>query len=34
MPMPTPKPVHVVYRPCRFAEMLAWYAQVFGSAVV
>ena len=34
MPMPTPKPVHVVYRTCRFAEMLDWYAQVFGSEVV
>ena len=34
MPMPTPKPVHVVYRTCRFAEMLDWYAQMFGSEVV
>lgn len=34
MPMPTPKPAHIVYRTRRFAEMLKWYETVFGTQVV
>ncbi len=34
MPMPTPKPAHVVYRTRRFAEMLRWYETVFGTRVI
>lgn len=34
MPVPTPKPAHVVYRTRRFAEMLDWYAKVFGAHIV
>ena len=34
MPMPTPKPAHIVDRTRRFAEMLKWYETVFGTHVV
>ena len=34
MPMPTPKPAHIVYRTRRFAEMLKWYETVFGTKLV
>lgn len=34
MPIPTPKPAHVVYRTRRFAEMLEWYETMFGTKVV
>lgn len=33
MPIPKPKPVHVVYRTRRFTEMLDWYEKVFGAKV-
>ena len=34
MPMPKPKPAHVVYRTRRFEAMLRWYQAVFGAHVV
>jgi catechol-2,3-dioxygenase len=34
MPMVAPKPAHVVYRTRRIAEMLDWYAAVFGAEIV
>lgn len=34
MPFPTPELAHVVYRTKRLAEMLEWYATVFGSEIV
>ncbi|MEE4350114.1 MAG: VOC family protein [Pacificimonas sp.] len=34
MPIPAPKPVHVVYRTRRPAAMLKWYQTVFGAKIV
>lgn len=34
MPIPAPKPVHVIYRTRRFTEMLKWYEDVFGARIV
>lgn len=34
MPIPTPNPVHIVYRTRRLAEMLDWYRTVFGAEIV
>ena len=34
MSMVAPKPAHVVYRTRRMAEMLDWYAAVFGTEIV
>lgn len=34
MPMPAPKPAHVVYRTRRLAEMVEWYSTVFGAEIV
>lgn len=34
MPIPAPKPAHVVYRTRRFNEMIDWYSKVFGSRIV
>jgi catechol 2,3-dioxygenase-like lactoylglutathione lyase family enzyme len=34
MPIPAPKPAHVVYRTRRLSEMLDWYAKVFGAEIV